>query len=179
LIVPPIGLRQVLRPTREKLLICALALYPLGGVLTDASVVSNRTIQGAVLYALLTVLGLVTAAELFKRLPQPVRAPAAAGAALVLVGIGSLQVAGYLQRYHTQYPRLSAGYWGWQWGPEVIVPYLSGSSEYDDLSSTASSMRQISSSGSTHPRTVPSAESATPIGTILGAGSSLLYVRKT
>ncbi len=54
-------------------------------------------------------------------------------AALILF-IGAYQVAGYLRHYHADYPALSAGYWGWQWGPEEIVPYFASvEPQYDNL----------------------------------------------
>jgi len=131
-----LGLIAIARqPSKERLLLAfALAVYPIGGVLTDTNPISSRTIHGSVLFALLTTVGLMTAVGSLGRLPPAWARPALATFAALLVLIGGFQVAGYLQRYHGEYARLSAGYWGWQWGPEVIVPYFVRlQDEYDDL----------------------------------------------
>ncbi len=131
-----LGLIAIARqPSKERLLLAlALAVYPIGGVLTDTNPISSRTIHGSLLLALLTTVGLVTAVGALRRLPTAWARPAVATFAALLVLIGGFQVAGYLRRYHGEYPRLSAGYWGWQWGPEAIMPYfVRVQGEYDDL----------------------------------------------
>ena len=131
-----LGLIAIARqPSKERLLLAfAFVVYPIGGVLTDTNPISSRTIHGSVLFALLTTVGLMTAVGVLRRLPPAWARPALATFAAVLVLIGGFQVAGYLRRYHGEYARLSAGYWGWQWGPEVIVPYFVRlQDQYDDL----------------------------------------------
>lgn len=125
----------VWRPRREGvLLLAAFALYPVGGVLTDANPISSRTIHGAILFALLTAEGMRATGSILRRLPKGWGRWAVAGLAGVVAGVGVLQAGAYLQRYHGEYPALSAGYWGWQWGPEEIVPiFVSLQDRYDDL----------------------------------------------
>ena len=41
---------------------------------------------------------------------------------LLLVGLGA--TAGFMKAYLVDYPTYSSGWWGWQWGPQKIVPYF-------------------------------------------------------
>ena len=118
----------------KALLLGALLLYPSGGILTDVNPISNRTIQGAVLYPLLTALGLLTTIALLERLRRSLRDLALSVFSVSLLLVGGLQVAGYLERYHNEYPRLSTGYLGWQWGASDIVRYfVRVQDDYDEL----------------------------------------------
>ncbi|MEX1255968.1 MAG: glycosyltransferase family 39 protein [Dehalococcoidia bacterium] len=127
------------RPDREKLIVLALlVLYPLGGAITRESPFSSRTIIGSVVFALLSGYGLIVAADLARAglrwAPRP--APAIAAGALVAVALGfSLNgFASYLDRYHGEYPKLAADYWGWQYGPkQVVARFLGVEGQYDDL----------------------------------------------
>jgi 4-amino-4-deoxy-L-arabinose transferase-like glycosyltransferase len=125
----------LLKPRREKTLVLGLlALYPLAGAVSDVSPISSRTILGSVVFALLTGYGLMLLVNGFRRLNRPY-GQAAAGVALVVVGILSLaSFTSYLRLYHSEYPKLSAGYWGWQSGPKEIIEYfLSVEGDYDQL----------------------------------------------
>ena len=120
---------------REKSIALALlALYPLAGALSDISPISSRTILGTVAFALLTGYGLTLVITALSKLNRPY-GQAAAGVALVAVGLlAFMSLASYLNLYHSEYPKLSAGYWGWQSGPREIIKYfLSVESEYDQF----------------------------------------------
>jgi 4-amino-4-deoxy-L-arabinose transferase-like glycosyltransferase len=127
------------RPNREKLIVLALLLlYPLGGALTRESPFSSRTIVGSVVFALLSGYGLIVAVDLARAAlrwaPRP--APAIAGGIVVAAVLAfSLNgFASYLDRYHGEYPRLAADYWGWQFGPkEIVARFLGVEGQYDDL----------------------------------------------
>ena len=125
----------VLRPTREKMIVLVLlALFPLGGAISDISPISSRSILGTVVSAILSGYGLMILISGLNRLNRPYNQMAVvavvASAALIL----SISFASYLDRYHSEYPALSAGYWGWQSGPkEIIEYYLSVQDQYEQL----------------------------------------------
>jgi 4-amino-4-deoxy-L-arabinose transferase-like glycosyltransferase len=125
----------LLQRTREGILLFfGFFLYPWSGALTDTGAISSRTIIGAVLYSLLTGIGFAAALSLLDRVRGNAGRLAGAVFAGMVVFISIYQVGGYLQHYHNSYPALSAGYWGWQWGPEEIVPYFASmEDQYDRL----------------------------------------------
>ena len=120
---------------REKTIVLALlALYPLAGALSDTSPISSRTILGTVVFAMLTAYGLVLLVRGLSKLNRPY-GRVAVTAVLVFVGTLSLSAfASYLDRYHGEYQQLSAGYWGWQSGPQEIIEYfMTVEGQYDQL----------------------------------------------
>ena len=133
------------RPSREKTIVLVLlGLFPLGGALSTTSPISSRTILGSVVFSLITAYGLTLAVHGLGKLRVPYRGPgrlrlpygqAAAGVLLATVlAITLNNFAAYLNRYHSEYPKLSAGYWGWQAGPKEIIEYfLSVEDDYDEL----------------------------------------------
>ena len=126
---------SLLSPSREKVVLLALlALYPLGGALSDTSPISTRTILGAVVSSTLTAYGLVVLANGLGRLNRPYNRAAVASLLGAVLAVSLVSFAGYLGRYHSEYPALSAGYWGWQSGPKEIVEYfVSVEDRYDQL----------------------------------------------
>ena len=125
----------VLSLNREKTIVLALLLlYPLAGALSDTSPISSRTILGSVVFAMLTGYGVVLLVNGLGKLNRPYGQTAVA---VVMAGVGFLAIlafASYLNLYHSEYPKLSAGYWGWQSGPqEIIEYYLSAEDRYDQL----------------------------------------------
>ncbi len=133
LVVGLLGL--LLNPRRENLVALALlAVYPLSGALGNESLISSRTIMGSVVFAMITAYGLILVVSGLRQLNRPY-GQAVVGTVLVIVALlSSVAFASYLGRYHGEYPKLSAGYWGWQSGPREIVEYfLSVEDEYDQL----------------------------------------------
>ncbi len=138
------------RPTRGKIIVLALlGLYPLSGALSDNSPYSSRTLLGSVVYSLITAYGLMLAVHGLEKLRRPygraaVAAMLIAVLAIVIAPIGAIvhsnsrplssNFVTYLHRYHTQYPKLASGYWGWQWGSGDIIRHFEDvQSQYDQL----------------------------------------------
>lgn len=119
-------------PRREKvILLLLLLLYPVPGAITINSPVSGRAFLGSLVFALITGYGLFLAADGLSKWRWRVRGspwPLGAAAATVLVAavaaVALNNFASYLERYHQEYPKLSAGYYGWQWGPKEIIEYF-------------------------------------------------------
>ena len=125
----------LIRPNREKAIVLALlVLYPLPGALSDASPISSRTILGPVVFSLLAGYGLMLAVNGLGRVYHPYGKAAAAVSLVVVLALAFASLASYLDRYHSTYPLVSAGYWGWQAGPKEIVEYfVSVEDGYDQL----------------------------------------------
>ena len=125
----------VLQPTREKILVLALlVLYPLGGALSTESPISTRSILGTAGLAIVSGYGLMVVVNGLGSLNRPYNRVAVVGTAGVVVVLALVAFGGYLSKYHGEYREVSAGYWGWQSGPEKIVEYFeSVEAEYDQL----------------------------------------------
>ena len=123
------------RPTRAKVIVVALVLlFPLAGALSDISPISSRSILGTVAAALLTGYGLFVLVNPLSMLNRPYGRAAIGVALVVILVIAGLSLRSYLDRYHSEYPVLAAGYWGWQEGPqEIIEYYVEHQNEYDQL----------------------------------------------
>ncbi len=133
IIVGLVGL--VAKFNRRYLLLLALVLlFPLGGALSNTSPISSRTILGSVTAALLTAAGLWMIVETLATRLRPRGNLVAAALIGIVVIVALVSFGSYLSRYHSQYPSLSAGYWGWQDGPEEIVDYFFAVEDrYDQL----------------------------------------------
>ncbi|HEX5368656.1 MAG TPA: glycosyltransferase family 39 protein, partial [Dehalococcoidia bacterium] len=119
---------------RYVLLLALLVLYPLSGALSDQSPISSRTILGSVTFALLTGLGVATLVDLAAVSWPRASRVATIGALAIVAVVLSLSLGAYLQRYFDDYPALSAGYWGWQDGPQQIIgDFLAVQDDYDEL----------------------------------------------
>ena len=130
LLLGVLGLLWPLR--REKAIVLALLLlYPVPGAITVDSPISSRAIAGSLVFALITGYGVFLAVDGLSKLKWSARAsPRPIGAALAVALVAAVATialnnfASYLQRYHDEYPKLSAGYWGWQSGPKEIIEYF-------------------------------------------------------
>lgn len=127
-------LETVRRPTREKMLILALLLlFPLGGALSTDSPVSSRSILGSAAMAVLSGYGLIVLAGWVANLDQRYAGTATAGTVALVVFLSLYAFGDYLDQY-SNYPNVSADYWGWQDGPEEIIGYFeSVEDDYDQL----------------------------------------------
>lgn len=129
------GLIGVARnPTREKMLILGLLVFfPLGGALSTDSPVSSRSILGTAAIAILSGYGLVVLVKWIASLDQSYARAATAGAVGLVVVLSVYAFGDYLGKY-SEYPNVSADYWGWQDGPQQIIEYFeSAEAEYDQL----------------------------------------------
>jgi 4-amino-4-deoxy-L-arabinose transferase-like glycosyltransferase len=129
------GAAMLWRFNRRHLIVFALLLlYPLSGALSDTSPISSRTILGSVTFALLTGYGVWALVALLSWL-QPRRSGLIAGGVLATVFVaGAYSYTAYAEHYFSDYPRLSAGYWGWQDGPQqIIAHFLKVQDDYDQL----------------------------------------------
>ncbi len=133
MIIGVVGL--VARFNRRYLLLLALILlFPLGGALSNTSPISSRTILGSVTAALLTGAGVWMLAASLASWSRPAGKLVAAAAVAVVAVVALAGFGSYLSRYHSEYPSQSAGYWGWQDGPEEIVDYfLAVEDRYDQM----------------------------------------------
>ena len=129
------ALGLLFRPLREGTVLLALMLlYPLAGALSTESPISTRTILGAVVFAMLSAYGLMLLIDILGKLIRPHRQAAVGVAIATITVLMAISFASYLNRYHSEYPSLSAGYWGWQSGPKEIIEYfVSVEGQYDQL----------------------------------------------
>ncbi len=125
----------LLRRSKENMTVLALLLlFPLSGALTPDSPISSRTILGSVVFALLTGYGVLLVLEGLRRLRRPDRQVAIAMLAVAVTAIAANNFASYLRHYHDDYPKLSAGFWGWQFGPrQIIADFKARQDSYDEL----------------------------------------------
>lgn len=125
----------LLRRSKEDMLVLALLLlFPLSGALTPDSPISSRTILGSVVFAILTGYGALLAVEGLGRLRRPDREVAITMLVVAVMGITAYNFASYLRHYHDDYPKLSAGFWGWQFGPrQIIANFDARQDSYDQL----------------------------------------------
>ncbi len=123
------------RLNRRYLFVLALlVLYPLSASVSDSSPISTRSILGTVAFALLTGAGVWAVADTL-RAWFPSRAKLLGSAVVVVFALGGLYSFGaYVERYHSEYARLSDGYWGWQDGPKDILAYFETvEGDYDEM----------------------------------------------
>jgi len=124
----------LLRRRRADLVALALvAVFPLGGALSDASPISSRSLLGAAALGLVAGRGGAALIDLGSS-----RVPArriAAVAALVAIAAGTIAgFATYTAAYYRDYPVEASGFRGWQYGGKEIVDYyVSVQGGYDDL----------------------------------------------
>ena len=128
------------RPSRPKLLVLSLlALFPVPAAVTVLSPGSARSILGTLAFSIVTAFGVVTAARLasgwaWRANLKPVALALAGGIVLGTTVTASVRFASFLDTYHGQYQRVSADFWGWQWGPGGIMDrFLAVEDQYDQL----------------------------------------------
>lgn len=111
-----------------------LLLYPLSASVSDSSPISTRAILGSVSLSLVAAAGLwAIAGTIRARFPRGGHAFALAAIGIVALAAG-YSFASYLDRYHSEYPVLSDGYWGWQDGAQEIIEYfVEVEDQYDEL----------------------------------------------
>ena len=115
-------------------LLALLVFFPLGGALSDTSPISSRTILGSVTFAMLAGLGTAALIDLTATLRPRAAMLLAAGTLAAFTTLGALSFGSYASAYFSDYPRLSAGYWGWQDGPEEIISrFVALQDNYDAL----------------------------------------------
>jgi 4-amino-4-deoxy-L-arabinose transferase-like glycosyltransferase len=137
-----VGLAALLaRRDRPALLILAwLLLYPTGGTLTEGPS-QLRDLFGVLPFNLITGYG---AAEAWRWLrhaaPRACLQPLVTAVGTVMgVAVLALSLAQLWNLFYVQYPRTTAGYWGWQVGPSAIIAYFKRVEPlYDDLFMTGS-----------------------------------------
>ena len=125
----------LIRPRRSTVLVLGLvALYPVAGALSDSSPISSRNILGSVVFSMIAAYGLVLLVNSILKLRSPYGQYAAGGLLVVAGIVVGTSFYSYLDRYHSEYPKLAAGYWGWQSGPREIIAYFeSTEDQYDPL----------------------------------------------
>lgn len=136
-----LGLLALLwKPSRPKFFVLGLLLvYPLAAALSTGSPSSNRALLGAVAFSIIIAFGVLTPVRIMsgRQWPRALRIAGGGLAAVVLVGattVGAIRFASYLDAYHGEYKRISADFWGWQWGPgEIVERFVSVEGEYDQL----------------------------------------------
>ena len=136
LILSAVGVAMLAaRRTRPALLLLALLLfYPLPGALSDTSPTSSRTILGVVLFSMTAAYGVVALAEIGARWVPRARRLAMPTATVAVVVLGLWSLNGYTRDYNDQYPKIAAGFWGWQYGAASIVEtFVAAAGDYDDL----------------------------------------------
>lgn len=100
-------------------------LYPLGGVLVT-TMSTYRSIIGLPLLIIISALGGV---QVFKSKRYPLKVAGLGLACSILVSCWLS-----LNYYFKQYPKDSAGFWGWQYGPKQVMEYfIENANNYDDL----------------------------------------------
>jgi len=139
-----IGLAALLaRRDRAAVLVLAwLLLYPTGGALTEGPS-QLRDLFGVLPFNLITGYG---AAECWRWLrragprSQPrLRAALVGGGATFAACVVAVSLLQLWNAFYVQYPRTTAGYWGWQGGPAAIITYFKQvEPRYDDLFMTGS-----------------------------------------
>lgn len=106
-----------------------LVIYPLGSAVAG-SPIFTRGIQGVIVLQItaaqglyITILGLYLALTRL-RVPRSYRAAVVPvmSTLIVLVGLGA--TGQFMNAYLNDYPRYSAGFYGWQWGAQQIVAYF-------------------------------------------------------
>jgi hypothetical protein len=112
----------------SQLLLFWLFIYPIGGMLVADPPYTSRSIIGAPLAIILSVLGIYSILRLVKN----------KNTIIVIWGIIMILIlfnfSYFLKFYFLRYPLYSSDFWGWQYGPSEIMKYfLSEKDNYDEL----------------------------------------------
>lgn len=127
-----IGVLTVIRiksisKTNKQIILAWAIIYPFSGVLTSI-ISTNRAIIGVGLFTLLTAIGiewLISKVSRFKF---------RYALQLFIFTVIWLNFLSFYNFYTNSYPRLTADFWGWQYGPREIMKYfLKVKDGYDDL----------------------------------------------
>lgn len=129
LVLGLIALIKTIKTDFSKILIIWLLIYPLAATLVSEAPYSSRALIGAPVFALLIALGLEKIAQYIVKTRLPYR-----WAVFLIVTCVSLNFLYFAQFYFIVYPKVSAGFWGWQYGPREIIPYfVAHQDNYDEL----------------------------------------------
>jgi 4-amino-4-deoxy-L-arabinose transferase-like glycosyltransferase len=126
-----LGTALLIRSRRrpELVVLALLALFPLGGALSNVSPVGSRTLLGAVALALVAARGTTSAFDLMASRFADGRVIFAVFTTVALLSFGS-----YFRSYLETYPVVASEFRGWQYGGKQILDYfLSVRTRYDDL----------------------------------------------
>lgn len=119
---------------RSVIVIALLAFFPLSGALSDHSPISSRTIAGSLAFVLVCTAGIALVFEVLERFPERIARGASVAFAIGLLIAAAVSFQTYFDRYQHEYPKLAAGYWGWQDGPEEIFRrFVQVQDRYDEL----------------------------------------------
>lgn len=113
------------------LLLGWLFLYPLGSAFTtDQNPQATRSIIGIIPLTILTVAG---GWYIVHKIDPHLRHKAFTITTLIaFIFLAFFLV--YFREYNINYPKYSSGFWGWQYGPQDIIPYfLQNKTKYDQL----------------------------------------------
>ncbi len=134
LIVAGIGSLLVKPNQRYALMLALLILFPLAAAVSTDSPHSSRAFLGSVVFASLAAAGVGFGVETALKVRRPAGMVLATGFVLVVVGLAAFSFASYLRTYFDDYPALSAGYWGWQDGPQAILSQFTAEQDrYDEM----------------------------------------------
>jgi hypothetical protein len=112
----------------SQLLLYWLFIYPLAGAVVSTPPFTSRAIIGAPICAALISIGIIVS---IKYLAKFIYKPILYMAILLLILFNFKDFTNF---YFTEYPLISSGIWGWQYGPKEIITYFSAhENEYDDL----------------------------------------------
>jgi len=116
------------KSTSSKILILWLVLYPIAGAITFDPPFTSRSIIGAPLFAIFISTGFLNPICLLKKTIPP-------KLAITVLLIAVLLNFGFFLKFYFQvYPKISWGFWGWQYGAKEIVEYFSTNQKfYDEL----------------------------------------------
>lgn len=120
------------RKSRQSLLLFSWAMiYPIAGAITASGPLSSRSIIGAPLFALLSGCGIILIVKWFTRQRQVWITVGVTASLLVLILINFFS---FYIFYLNEYPKRSADFWGWQYGPREIITYFQQvENQYDEL----------------------------------------------
>jgi hypothetical protein len=113
----------------DLVLLAWLLLYPVAAATASPPLIS-RSLPGVIILQILAAQGIYTTLQAvawgarrfaISRVNRRALVAALAGL-VVVVGLGA--TAGFMKAYLVDYPTYSSGWWGWQWGPQAIVPYF-------------------------------------------------------
>src|SRR5260221_1565506 len=117
-----------IRKASSQLLIWLLCIYPIAGALVADGPFSSRGVIGAPLFAVLIGIGIELAIRAGKHKVGKVLVSCA------ICGLILVNLTIFIQFYFVEYPRLSADYWGWQYGASEIMSYFTlYQNSYDDF----------------------------------------------
>ncbi len=117
----------------SRLCLLCLIIYPLPGSLTVEPPYTSRSIIGSVIFVLIITRGFVEFID-YKKSFQSLQVLKVISILLCIF----VSVFYFLLFYFVKYPKISADYWGWQYGPKEIISYFNSKEDvYDQLLMTS------------------------------------------